>query len=204
MATFKFNCPQCGQAVETDEDNRGHVAECPHCGKGIVVPRGAPRLGVKRSVERMSQQTNTQAVFPYRRQPFPLQNNNGLQAVCPQCGAQYEVDRKDLNRSITCGTCGNKFVVGASNTLREDVASAFRDCGTIPEWRYFVAWLAYSAAALLAVAVFCALLGFILGASGVGLDTIGRICSGVGMFVSMPIGYFTFRYIAITIIKGGK
>ena len=123
---------------------------------------------------------------------------------CPQCGAQYEVDRKDLNRSITCGTCGNKFVVGASNTLREDAASAFRDCGTIPEWRYFVAWLAYSAAALLAVAVFCGLLGASLGASGVGLDTIGGMCFGVGMFVSMPIGYFTFRYVAITIINGIK
>ncbi len=208
MATFKFNCPQCGQAVETDEDNRGQVAECPHCGKGIVVPRGTSRLGVRRRVEGTFQQTSTQAAFPYRRQPVPLQNNNGLQAVCPQCGAQYEVDRKDLNRSITCGTCGNRFVVGASNTLREDAASAFRVYGTIPEWRYFVAWLAYSAAALLANAVFGGLLGFglfILGVGGVGGPwQLCLWCFVFGMFVSMPIGYFTFRYIAITIIKGGK
>lgn len=36
---FQFKCPQCGQVVMADEEDRGHVAECPHCGKGIVVPR---------------------------------------------------------------------------------------------------------------------------------------------------------------------
>ena len=36
---FEFKCPQCGQMVETDESYRGQVAECPCCGKGIVIPR---------------------------------------------------------------------------------------------------------------------------------------------------------------------
>ena len=36
---FEFKCPQCGQMVEADEAYRGQVAECPHCGKGIVIPR---------------------------------------------------------------------------------------------------------------------------------------------------------------------
>ena len=37
---IEFKCPQCGQMVECDEEFIGHVAQCPHCGKGIVVPRG--------------------------------------------------------------------------------------------------------------------------------------------------------------------
>lgn len=41
MAQFEFKCPQCGQTIEADDSVRGQVAECPHCGKGIVVPRNA-------------------------------------------------------------------------------------------------------------------------------------------------------------------
>ena len=46
---FEFKCPQCGQQVMADESDRGQVAECPHCGKGIVVPRVKPKLGVTRN-----------------------------------------------------------------------------------------------------------------------------------------------------------
>ena len=35
---FTFKCPQCGKAVEADESAHGQVAECPYCGKNIVVP----------------------------------------------------------------------------------------------------------------------------------------------------------------------
>ena len=49
MMNFEFKCPQCGQMVEADEAYRGQVAECPHCGKGIVVPRRNPRTGTIRN-----------------------------------------------------------------------------------------------------------------------------------------------------------
>ena len=57
MAEFKFNCPQCDQKIETDESLRGQVAECPHCGEGIVVPRGKEKsqmihLSSMKTVER--------------------------------------------------------------------------------------------------------------------------------------------------------
>lgn len=42
--TLTFKCPQCGKSVECDETFRGQVAECPYCGKGIVVPREKPRI----------------------------------------------------------------------------------------------------------------------------------------------------------------
>lgn len=38
MEQFKFNCPQCHKLVEADDSFRGQVAECPYCGKGIVIP----------------------------------------------------------------------------------------------------------------------------------------------------------------------
>ena len=41
MAKFDFKCPQCGESIEADDSFRGQVAECPSCGKGIVVPRTA-------------------------------------------------------------------------------------------------------------------------------------------------------------------
>lgn len=41
MTEFEFKCPQCGGAIEADDSFRGQTVECPHCGKGIVVPRGS-------------------------------------------------------------------------------------------------------------------------------------------------------------------
>ena len=41
MAKFDFKCPQCRQTIEADDSLCGQVAECPHCGKGIVVPHNA-------------------------------------------------------------------------------------------------------------------------------------------------------------------
>ena len=53
---FEFKCPQCGQMVEADETYRGQVAECPHCGKGIVVPRDKQKV----QIERKKHLVNTQ------------------------------------------------------------------------------------------------------------------------------------------------
>ena len=46
MAGFKFSCPQCGQEIEADEAFCGQVAECPHCSKGIVIPKNKAKLSV--------------------------------------------------------------------------------------------------------------------------------------------------------------
>ena len=42
MAEFEFKCPQCDESIEADDSMCGEVAECPSCGKGIVVPRNPP------------------------------------------------------------------------------------------------------------------------------------------------------------------
>ena len=50
MAQFEFKCPLCGQSIKADDAYRGQVAECPHCEKGIVIPRSKPKLGIRRNV----------------------------------------------------------------------------------------------------------------------------------------------------------
>ena len=54
LYNIEFKCPQCRNAVSVDGSYRGQVVECPHCGKGIVIPRGAP---VKTSQNMQSGQT---------------------------------------------------------------------------------------------------------------------------------------------------
>ena len=39
MADFQFGCPQCGKLLDANESYCGQVAQCPYCGKGIVIPR---------------------------------------------------------------------------------------------------------------------------------------------------------------------
>ena len=36
---IEFKCPQCGKPVTADDSYRGKVVECPHCERGIVVPK---------------------------------------------------------------------------------------------------------------------------------------------------------------------
>ena len=85
---MEFKCPQCGQMVEAEESARGQVAACPHCGKGIIVPRN----GVQ------SKSTITTSV------------------ACPVCGTKYEVDKKDIGQSIVCETCGKSFAIRPRTT----------------------------------------------------------------------------------------
>ena len=47
---IEFKCPQCGKPVAADESLRGKVVECPHCERGIVVPRGNTPIEKRRNV----------------------------------------------------------------------------------------------------------------------------------------------------------
>ena len=59
MAEFKFNCPQCGQIVEADETFRGQSAECPYCGKGVLIPTNSNvQMGILRKGNNHSQMLN--------------------------------------------------------------------------------------------------------------------------------------------------
>ena len=38
MATFNFNCPQCGNLLSGEDEWRGMETQCPECKKNIVIP----------------------------------------------------------------------------------------------------------------------------------------------------------------------
>ena len=38
MATFTFNCPQCGNLLSGEDEWRGMESECPYCQKAIIIP----------------------------------------------------------------------------------------------------------------------------------------------------------------------
>lgn len=38
MATFNFNCPQCGNLLAGEDEWRGMETECPYCKKAIIIP----------------------------------------------------------------------------------------------------------------------------------------------------------------------
>ena len=38
MATFNFNCPECGNLLSGEDEWRGMESECPYCQKAIIIP----------------------------------------------------------------------------------------------------------------------------------------------------------------------
>ena len=92
---IEFKCPQCGQIVEADESDRGQVAACPHCGKGIVVPRGKTNGEVQRPESKV------------------------VHIKCPHCGTAYEVSRQDMCRRTSCEVCGKSFVIGTTGPITQ-------------------------------------------------------------------------------------
>ena len=43
---------------------------------------------------------------------------------CPNCGMEYEVERKDFGSFVTCESCGKGFVIGAKSTHRAGVSDS--------------------------------------------------------------------------------
>lgn len=39
MANFTFNCPQCDQTLEAQDEWRGQQTQCPSCGTNIEIPK---------------------------------------------------------------------------------------------------------------------------------------------------------------------
>lgn len=47
MATFTFNCPQCGNLLSGEEEWRGMETQCPYCQKTIIIPLPLSSIQVK-------------------------------------------------------------------------------------------------------------------------------------------------------------
>ena len=102
---------------------------------------------------------------------------------------------------MKCEVCGKGFVTGTSLVKNiGEVKSSSRQ--KTSEWQYFLAWLAYSVGSFLAAMIIGGIIGFTLVTVGVdNIKDIINICTKIGIFLSMPIGYLSFRYIAMTIVN---
>ena len=100
---IEFKCPQCGNAVSVDESYRGQVVECPHCAKGIVVPKA---------------KANSEAV----QRP----ESNMVHIQCPHCGTEYEATQQDMYRLVSCEICGKNFVAGTTSRKQNAGAAQTR------------------------------------------------------------------------------
>ncbi len=102
MMNFEFKCPQCGQMVEADEAYRGQVAECPHCGKGIVIPRHNPQT---RTLRNSGTGKTSHSIKHDEKQT--------ASAFCRKCGKQLNAGEN------FCAKCG-----APRNTTGSDIATS--------------------------------------------------------------------------------
>lgn len=141
---------------------------------------------------------------------------------CPHCGTEDIVDECKYGRFVNCESCGKGFVAGTtkvrdgrlSQTANVGLSPANQDgisqnqiidenvgqpCNNFSEWRYFLAWLAYSTGSLLVwFIIFCLIAGIFV------MFDIGPVSAFVASIVLLiPSGYFAFRYIAMPIIRQG-
>ena len=153
---------------------------------------------------------------------------------CPHCGTEYEIDETEYGRFVKCESCGKGFVVGTTinqpmtgaaslrantphtrrgmerefNSVAVDThnrQSPMLNGGHVPEYKYFLAWLAYAVVSWLGSTLIGmatgAVIGAVMGANGAPVSAIASVCATVGAIVSIPVGYFSFRCIAIAILN---
>lgn len=93
MAQFEFKCPQCGETIEADDTFRGQVAECPSCGKGIVIPHTG---GVPKS-------PSTKRLRPVS--PPPMSANPSPMAESPQMRQYRQMVEEEVARRQAESEC---------------------------------------------------------------------------------------------------
>lgn len=116
---IEFECPQCGKSVKCDETFRGQVAACPHCGKGIVVPRNTTpaqehtekkkaSLFVRHSQSRLSSRLNN----PTGSGGIPqVSSLTTMRLECPHCRKTVEADSSFYGQTAECPYCGKTIVM---------------------------------------------------------------------------------------------
>ncbi len=160
---MEFKCPQCGQMVEADESACGQVAACPHCGKGIVVPRDVTSTHESAAKKRPS----LFARYPQSRVQSRLNNpagSNGAPQVssrttmlleCPHCGKTVEADSSFCGQTAECPYCGKAFVVKKKSSqdhagaripirfMQQSVPASASSSNTSSKKAWFSVWLRY-------------------------------------------------------------
>ena len=121
MAEFEFNCPQCGQTIEADESLRGQVAECPHCGKGIVVPRGKAKSQMIHLSDMKTEEHTPVATGRSTNDQTAPKHSTSQGYVCTHCGENVLKPIKIRGKLLGCFYVLLGLLLGGSLTLASPI-----------------------------------------------------------------------------------
>ena len=100
---MEITCPNCGQTCEAaEEPSPGQHLRCPFC-------------DVKFNYTPQNTTENDSNSIANTAEPNAEASPAKIQAICPHCGATYEVDAAYIGETATCGTCNKAFVVKAKH-----------------------------------------------------------------------------------------
>ena len=109
---MEITCSNCGQTCEVDEEPAtGRHLLCPFCD---VEFKYTPQNTTENDSNSIANTAEPNAEMPPAK----------IQAICPHCGATYEVDAAYIGETATCGTCDNPFVIKASQETQSPDAPA--------------------------------------------------------------------------------
>ena len=120
---MKITCPHCGVNYEVTEGECGTTADCIECGKSFVVGQKEMQQNKQESTAKTSASRQRIQVF---NPPVPKSKpkihlpvvKQTVQARCPHCGAEYEVERTECGRQAECDACGKPFMIRAMSQTR--------------------------------------------------------------------------------------
>ena len=99
MPTFVFNCPQCSQKLEAEEEWIGMQTECPFCKQSIIIEKPSE----------MPVSPILQAVFPGEKScPFCGQTIKKEAVFCKHCRRDLTEPKKIM---MTCQYCAEEIEV---------------------------------------------------------------------------------------------
>lgn len=130
MRHIRYNCPQCSQRLEAEEQNIGHVVACPHCLWRSFVPEKSQSDGLEAS---------------FKANVFRPEQDILFSCTC--CGNPLVVDKAGANQKIECPSCARLSVVPEKPEVAEEINMNAPD-GVAPSQKESKAegnklWLAY-------------------------------------------------------------
>ncbi len=132
MADIHFECVNCGQQLEVEEDAAGMSVECPSCNQQITIPEPAPSEPLPEKPKlRLKDQGSSSLATSVSAATSQDEHDTSLaagdlpqeihSATCSNCGAQLDIDGD--TSTATCLFCGSKSLVSTPqdrvNRLRD-------------------------------------------------------------------------------------
>ena len=190
---MNIKCPHCGTEYEVEREWYGQYTTCESCGKGFVIGTSASKqLGEAASAAADALKIAANSAYErIKNIDWKAQQEQAKTAASSAYGKG-----KEFWRSLK-GACEEWNLPNRQSLTPHDVR--------VPEYKFFLLWLAYAVVSWLGKIVIGILSGAAIGvvmmANGASArDSVG-VCATVGVVVSIAVGYFSFRWLAIPIVR---